>query len=91
MPRLVDSPSALRVSVKVERFAEFNFGGSIALGPTPVTRSQFVNPASVEPALTWGSCMSAPEDGAFVSGVQPVLDGVGTATDGIACGVNVDL
>jgi hypothetical protein len=91
MPRLVDSPSALRVSVRVERFAEFSVGGSIALGLTDATCSQFVKPGSVEPALTCGSCMSAPEDGARVSGAQPVPDGVGTATDGIACGVNVDL
>ena len=75
----------------MERFDEFSFGGSIVLGPTAVTCSQFVNPESVEPALTCGSCMSAPADGARVSGAQPVLDGVGTATDGIACGVNVDL
>jgi hypothetical protein len=91
MPRLVDSPSALRVSVRVERFDAFSLVGSIALGPTAVTCSQFVKPVSVEPALTCGSCMSAPADGARVSGAQRVLAGVGTATDGIACGVNVDL
>jgi hypothetical protein len=77
--------------VRVVRCDASSFGGSIVLGPTPATCSQLPNPVSVEPALTCGSCMSAPEDGARVSGAQPVLDTVGAAELGSGCGVNVDL
>ncbi|HET9170603.1 MAG TPA: hypothetical protein VFN97_14275 [Actinospica sp.] len=92
MPRLVDSLSAVRVNVKVDRFEELSPIGSIELGPTAPRCSQFVKPGSVEPAFTCGSCRSAPEAGACVSGTQPVLDtGVGAAMLGRACGVNVEM
>jgi hypothetical protein len=35
--------------------------------------------------------MSAPEDGARVSGAHLVLNGDGTAAGAMECGVNVDL
>ena len=89
MPRLVDSLSSVRVSVRVDRFEESSEVGSIALGPTVVTCSQLVKPGSVEPALTCGSCRSAPEDGARVSAVQPVLV-AGAADVARTCGVKVD-
>lgn len=61
------------------------------LGPTPVRCSQFVNPESVEPAFTCGSCMSAPADGARVSGTQALeVDGA-AVTVGRAWGVKLDL
>ncbi|HWG25447.1 hypothetical protein [Actinospica sp.] len=88
---MADSLSAVRVSVTVVRFDSFNVGGSMVLGPIAATCSQFVNPGSVEPAFTCGSCMSAPEDGARLSGAQPVLETFGTTIVGRACGVNVDL
>jgi hypothetical protein len=89
MPRLVDSLSSVRVSVRVDRFEESTEVGSIALGPTDVRCSQLVKPGSVEPALTCGSCRSAPEDGARVSAVQPVLV-TGAAEVARTCGVKVD-
>jgi hypothetical protein len=81
----------VRVSVRVVRFESFSDVGSMVLGPTRATCSQFVNPGSVEPAFTCGSCMSAPADGARLSGAQPVFEGTGTAMDGRACGLKVDL
>lgn len=59
----------------------------MVLGPTPVRRSQLVKPASVEPALTCGSCMSAPEDGARLSGTQAPDDVGATDAVGRAWGV----
>ncbi|HTJ69040.1 MAG TPA: hypothetical protein VL551_16010 [Actinospica sp.] len=91
MPRFADSASAVRVRVRVVRFASLSFVGSMPAGPTADTCSQLVNPASVEPALTCGSCMSASADGARVSGAQPVFVGTGAAEVGRACGENVDL
>jgi len=41
MARSVDSPSEVRVSVRVVRFEELSCGGSMLLGPTPATCSQF--------------------------------------------------
>lgn len=90
MPKLADSLSAVRVSVRVERFDEVSLGGSMLLGPTAPTCSQLPNPGSVEPAFTCGSSMSAPEDGARVSGVHPVLETVGATELGSVCGLNVD-
>jgi hypothetical protein len=91
MARSDDSPSAVRVSVSVLRFEDVSCGGSMLLGPTPVSRSQFAYPGSVEPASTCGSCMSAPEDGARVSGTQAAEDVVTAAVVGSDCGLNVDL
>jgi hypothetical protein len=91
MAKSEDSVSAARVSVSVLRFEEASCGGSMVLGPTPVTRSQFEKPGSVEPASTWGSCMSAPEDGARLSGTQDRADDVAGAAVGRACGLKVDL
>ena len=42
MARSVDSVSAVRVRVRVVRLEESSCGGSMLLGPTPLTRSQFV-------------------------------------------------
>lgn len=82
--------SAERVSVNVLRLAESSCGGSIALGPAPVSRSQLVKPGSVDPALTCGSSRSAPVAGARPSGTQPVDVACG-ARVGSACGVKVEV
>ena len=75
------------MSVSVDRLEESSCGGSMLLGATPVRRSQFVKPGSVEPALTCGSCMSAPDDGARLSGTQAVDDVGATLAEGRAWGV----